>query len=123
MTLAAQLIDIQKHYHLGEHVVRALRGVSAEFPEGDYVAIMGSSGSGKSTLLHLLGGLDAPDGGTVYLESGFPPITRNRLIEMGHKTASDPGSFGGYQGIWIDWENGVLQGASDPRKDGAAVGY
>jgi gamma-glutamyltranspeptidase/glutathione hydrolase len=33
------------------------------------------------------------------------------------------GSFGGYQGILIDWEHGVLRGATDPRKDGAAVGY
>lgn len=69
MKLAAQLIDIQKHYHLGEHVVRALRGVSAEFPEGDFVAIMGASGSGKSTLLNLLGGLDRPTSGQ-YLIAG-----------------------------------------------------
>jgi len=65
----------------------------------------------------------ASGGGTVYLESGFPLASRERLKELGHKLASEPGSFGGYQGIWIDWENGVLQGASDPRKDGAAVGY
>jgi putative ABC transport system ATP-binding protein len=63
MKLAAQLIDIHKHYHLGEHVVRALRGVTAEFPEGDYVAIMGASGSGKSTLLNVLGALDRPTSG------------------------------------------------------------
>ena len=62
-------------------------------------------------------------GGTVYLESGFPEPVRERLKALGHKVADDPGGFGGYQGIWIDWENGVLQGSSDPRKDGAAVGY
>jgi putative ABC transport system ATP-binding protein len=61
--LAAQLVEIQKHYHLGEHVVKALRGVSAEFPEGDFVAIMGASGSGKSTMLNLLGALDRPTAG------------------------------------------------------------
>ena len=60
MKLAAELVDIQKHYHLGEHVVQALRGVTAEFPEGDFVAIMGASGSGKSTMLNLLGALDRP---------------------------------------------------------------
>jgi gamma-glutamyltranspeptidase/glutathione hydrolase len=65
----------------------------------------------------------APAGGTVYLESGFPTATRDRLKELGHQLAEDPGGFGGYQGIWIDWENGILHGASDPRKDGAAVGY
>jgi gamma-glutamyltranspeptidase/glutathione hydrolase len=65
----------------------------------------------------------ASGGGTVYLESGFPPATRERLKELGHTIAEDRGGFGGYQGIWIDWDHGVLHGASDPRKDGAAVGY
>lgn len=65
----------------------------------------------------------AADGGTVYLESGFPEATRARLKQLGHKLADDAGGFGGYQGIWIDWENGILQGASDPRKEGMAVGY
>lgn len=64
-----------------------------------------------------------PGGGTVYLESGFPAETRQQLQQWGHKLDKSPGSYGGYQGIWIDWERGVLHGASDPRKDGAAVGY
>jgi putative ABC transport system ATP-binding protein len=67
MRLAAQLVDLHKHYHLGEHVVRALRGVSVDFPEGDYVAIMGQSGSGKSTMLNLLGALDRPTSGRYIL--------------------------------------------------------
>jgi len=67
MRLAAQLVDLQKHYHLGEHVVKALRGVSVDFPKGDFVAIMGSSGSGKSTMLNVLGALDKPTGGHYYL--------------------------------------------------------
>ena len=67
MRLAAQLIDLHKHYHLGEHVVKALRGVSVDFPEGDYVAIMGQSGSGKSTMLNLLGALDRPTSGRYIL--------------------------------------------------------
>lgn len=85
---AAQLIDLTKTYHLGEHVVRALRGVSADFPEGDFVAIMGQSGSGKSTLLNLLGALDRPTTGR-YVLSGYDvgqlddddlSEIRNRLI-------------------------------------------
>jgi putative ABC transport system ATP-binding protein len=67
MRLAAQLIDLHKDYHLGEHVVRALRGVSVDIPEGDFVAIMGQSGSGKSTMLNLLGALDRPTKGRYIL--------------------------------------------------------
>ncbi len=74
MELAAQVIDLQKHYDLGSVVVKALRGVSIDFPHGDFVAIMGSSGSGKSTLLNLLGALDRPTHGE-YIIGGKPVST------------------------------------------------
>lgn len=66
---------------------------------------------------------EEPGGGTVYLESGFPPETRAKLQSLGHKLGIATGSYGGYQGIMIDRLNGTLHGATDPRKDGAAVGY
>ena len=66
---------------------------------------------------------EEPHGGTVYLESGFPVETLRQLEAMGHKLDKSAGSFGGYQGILIDEKHGTLHGATDPRKDGAAVGY
>lgn len=65
--LAAKLHEVTKEYVLKGETVRALRGVSMEIPEGDYVAIMGASGSGKSTMLNLLGCLDRPTAGKIWL--------------------------------------------------------
>ncbi len=69
MDLAAEVINIQKDYVLGTVLVQALRGVTVQFPKGDFVAIMGASGSGKSTLLNLLGALDRPTRGK-YIVGG-----------------------------------------------------
>ena len=63
------------------------------------------------------------DGGTVYLESGFPVETLRALAGMGHRIVHNRGSYGGYQAILRDPENGVYHGASESRKDGHAAGY
>lgn len=70
----AAVQDVTKVYRLGGQDVKALAGVTLEFKQGDFVAIMGSSGSGKSTLLNLLGCLDRPTTGQ-YLLGGHDVAT------------------------------------------------
>ncbi|RZT00598.1 ABC transporter ATP-binding protein [Cuneatibacter caecimuris] len=60
--------NLMKVYGSGENEVRALDGVSFSVEKGAFVAIIGPSGSGKSTLLHILGGVDTPTSGKVYME-------------------------------------------------------
>ena len=83
MTVAALFQDVTKEYVMDGGTVRALRGVSMEIPQGDYVAIMGPSGSGKSTLLNLLGCLDRPTDGTILLGTDdVSQLTDDQLSEI-----------------------------------------
>ena len=63
-----QACDLKKTYGTGEACVHALDGVSLNVEKGEFVAIVGTSGSGKSTLLHMLGGLDRPSSGKVFVD-------------------------------------------------------
>ncbi len=60
--------NLTKVYGKGENEVRALDGVSFSVEKGEFVAVIGPSGSGKSTLLHILGGVDRPTGGKVFMD-------------------------------------------------------
>lgn len=60
--------DLVKYYGSGDNLVKAIDHTSLRIEAGEFTAIVGRSGSGKSTLLHMLGGLDRPDSGKVYIE-------------------------------------------------------
>jgi putative ABC transport system ATP-binding protein len=66
--LAVSAREVTKRYGSGGAAVDALRGVSVDFPKGQFAAVMGPSGSGKSTLMNILAGLDAPTSGSVAID-------------------------------------------------------
>ena len=59
----------------------------------------------------------------MQVESGISDEVIAQLIDKGHRVVRAKGSFGGYQGILIDWKHGVLHGGTEARNDGAALGY
>ena len=78
-----QVQNLRKDFQVGEVTVRALRGVSFEVQQGDFVAIMGTSGSGKSTLLNILGCLDKPTAGQYLLDGvSTATLSRNDLARL-----------------------------------------
>ena len=68
MSEIVRIEDLVKYYGKGENLVRAVDHTSLTIERGKFTAIIGKSGSGKSTLLHLLGGLDRPDSGKVWID-------------------------------------------------------
>lgn len=71
-----KVVDLCKTYGKGDNMVRALDHVSFSVEKGEFVAIIGPSGSGKSTLLHILGGVDTPISGKVFLD-GIDVFSQN----------------------------------------------
>ena len=77
-----QIRDVHKHFTRGSERIDVLKGVNLEIPRGDFLALMGPSGSGKTTLLNLMGGLDAPTGGSV-------DVAGVRLASLGEAGSRD----------------------------------
>lgn len=81
-----RLENLVKYYGSGENLVRAVDHTSLEVERGKFTAIVGRSGSGKSTLLHLIGGLDRPDEGKVWIEEkDIYSLKSDRLAEFRRK--------------------------------------
>jgi putative ABC transport system ATP-binding protein len=82
-TVLLEAKSLKKTYRMGKVLVPALRGVTFNVAEGEFVAVFGPSGSGKSTLLHLLGGLDRPDEGEILIDGvSFSTLNDNALAEV-----------------------------------------
>ena len=74
---------IYKSYTLGKRSLEVLRGVDVELQRGDFLALRGASGAGKSTLLHLLGGLDSPNRGEIWLRGrNLARLSRRELARL-----------------------------------------
>lgn len=78
--------EVSKKYIMGSEVIMALKTISIDINQGEYVAFMGPSGSGKSTLMNIIGCLDTPTGGTYILNNhNVSDLTENELAEIRNK--------------------------------------
>jgi len=76
-------IDLRKTYMQGKIPVEALQGVNLEVGEGEFLSVLGPSGSGKSTLLNLIGALDKPTGGRLFIENtDVSTLNDNQLADL-----------------------------------------
>jgi len=83
MPTIVEAINIKKTYMLGKVPVEALRGVNLKVETGDFISILGPSGSGKSTMLNLIGALDKPTSGTLFIDGvDISKLNDNHLSEL-----------------------------------------
>ncbi len=87
METIIELQDAWKIYKMGEVDVPALRGISVKIGKGDFVVIIGASGSGKSTMMNLIGCLDLPSKGSIFLKSqDISKLSESDLASLRGKT-------------------------------------
>lgn len=109
--------ELVKYYGAGENIVRAVDHTNLQIERGKFTAIVGRSGSGKSTLLHLIGGLDRPDEGKVWIEeTDIFTLKKERLAQFRRKKIGF--IFQDYNLIpsLNVWENVILPIGLDNRK-------
>ncbi len=81
--IVLELKNVHKIYKMGDVKVNALRGVDLKIYKGDFASIMGPSGSGKSTLMHIIGALDLPTSGDVYInKTSISNYSENQLAKI-----------------------------------------
>jgi len=86
MAIVVEAVNLKKTYMLGKVSVEALRGVNLKVKEGEFISILGPSGSGKSTLLNLIGALDKPTEGKIFIDNvDISTLKENELADLRRK--------------------------------------
>ncbi|MBU1862659.1 MAG: ABC transporter ATP-binding protein [Candidatus Omnitrophica bacterium] len=113
-----QCKDVKKTYRVSAEDVEVLKGVDLELRGGEMCFILGRSGSGKSTLLHILGGLDRPNGGKIYLEgTDINNLREKEKAEFRNKKIGFVFQFYHLLPELTVWENVILPGLIARKKD------
>ena len=81
--MVMQVTNIKRHFQMGDQVVEALRGITFDVKEGEFISIMGPSGSGKTTLMNIIGCLDTPTSGEYKLNNKLVnSLNENELAKI-----------------------------------------